>query len=73
MAKKPAARRSDWITATPTTPIATPRIVAAVSVTRWAPAHLAADKEPEQTPGEFGGTLAVGDEHGGNCERKDKR
>ena len=73
MAKNPTARRSDWITATPTTPTATPRIVAAVSVTRWAPSRLAAGKKSQQAPSEIGGAPAVGDDDGGNPERENER
>jgi len=73
MAKKPTARRSDWITATPTTPTATPRIVEAVSVARWPPRSSLPLKRPQQTPSEIGGAPAVGDDHGGYPERKNER
>src|SRR5271165_5919101 len=72
MAKKPTARRSDWITATQTTPTATPRIVAPVSVTRWPP-RSAAGKTSQQAPSEIGGASAVGDDDGGYPERKNER
>ena len=37
------------------------------------PALLAADKKSQQTPSEIGGAPAVGDEYGGNPERKNER
>ncbi len=73
MAKNPTARRSDWITATPTTPSATPRIVAAVKRNQMGPLRLAAGKTPQQTPSEIGGAPAVGDDDGGNRERENER
>ena len=73
MAKKPTPMSSDWITATPTTPSATPRIVATVSVTSRAPRALLPVTTFQQAPSEFGGTLAIGDEHGGDRERKNER
>ena len=37
------------------------------------PARLAAGKTSQQTPSKIGGALAIGDEHGGNPERKNER